>query len=142
MKLFPDTSLILIEAGGKVKKAVTAIRDRAHSVLGRLVLKSSARVPGQDRLAMVDGLATSYPNLFFEVPEERLPDFLRELNGVNSAELAQAFIKSWGILKTNPNFWAVSDRLHAYLQQLDPVEYGVMDYTRYGIWSETGDWHG
>ena len=99
-------------------------------------------MPGQDRLAIIDGLATSYPNLFFEVPEERLPDFLRELNGVNSAVSAQAFIKSWGILKTNPNFWAVSDRLHAYLQQLDPVEYGVMDYTRYGIWSETGDWHG
>ena len=61
------------------------------------MLESSARVPGQDRLAIIDGLATSYPNLFFEVPEDRLPDFLRELNGVNSAVSAQAFIKSWGI---------------------------------------------
>ena len=142
VKLFPDTSLILIQAGGQVKKAVTVVRDRAHNALGRFVLESSARVPGQDRLAIIDGLATSYPNLFFEVPEERLPDFLRELNGVSSAVSAHAFIRSWGVAKTNPNFWAVSDRLHAYLRRLDPVEYGVLDYTRYGIWSESGDWHG
>ncbi len=82
VKLFPDTSLILIEAGGKVKKAVTIIRDRAHSDLGRFVLEETAREPERDRLAVIDGLATSYPNLFFEVPEERLPDFLRQLNGV------------------------------------------------------------
>ena len=142
VKLFPDTSLILIEAGGQVKKAVTIIRDRAHSDLGRFVLESSAREPEQDRLAIIDGLATSYPNLIFEVPEERLPDFLRQLNGVNNAASAKAFIESWGVLKTNPRFWTVSDLLHAYLQQLDPVNYGVMDYTRYGIWSESGDWHG
>ena len=142
VKLFPDTSLILIEAGGEVKKAVTVIRDRAHNALGRFVLESSARVPEQDRLAIIDGLATSYPNLFFYVPEERLSDFLRELNGVGSAASARAFIKSWGVLKTNPDFWAVSDRLHTYLRKLDPVEYGVMDYTRYGIWTEAGDWHG
>jgi Fatty acid cis/trans isomerase (CTI) len=142
VKLFPDTSLILIEAGGKVKKVVTVIRDRAHSSLGRFVLESLAREPEQDRLAVIDGLATSYPNIFFDVPEERLPDFLRELNRVNSPASARAFIKSWGVLKTNPDFWAISDRLHAYLRKLDPVEYGVMDYTRYGIWTEDGDWHG
>jgi Fatty acid cis/trans isomerase (CTI) len=142
VRLFPDTSLILIEAGGKVKKAVTVIRDRAHSALGRLVLETTARVPGQDRLAIVDGLATSYPNLIFEVPEEKLPEFVAQLNGVRDKASARAFIKGWGVLKTNPRFWAVSDLLHAYLLELDPVEYGVMDYTRYGIWTEDGDWHG
>jgi hypothetical protein len=142
VNLFPDTSLILIEAGGKVKKAVTVIRDRAHSVLGRFVLESSAREPERDRLAIIDGLATSYPNLFFDVPEERLPDFLREMSGVKSHPQAQAFIKAWGIMKTNPRFWTVSDLLHTYLLELNPVEYGIMDYTRYGIWTETGDWHG
>ena len=142
IRLFPDTSLILIEAGGKVKKAVTVIRDRAHSALGRLVLETTARVPGQDRLAIVDGLATSYPNLIFEVPEEKLSGFLAQLNGVRDKASARDFITEWGVLKTNPQFWAVSDLLHAYLLELDPVEYGVMDYTRYGIWTEAGDWHG
>jgi hypothetical protein len=141
VKLFPDSSFVLIEADGRLKKAVTVIRDRAHSALGRFVLESTARVPEQDRLAIVDGLATSYPNLFFEVPEERLPDFLQQLNAVNSLASAQAFIKNWAILKTDPEFWAVSDRLHAYLLQLNPVEFGVLDYTRYGIWTEAGDWH-
>jgi hypothetical protein len=142
VKLFPDTSLILIKDGAKVKKAVTIIRDRAHSVFGRLVLESTARAPGQDRLAIIDGLATSYPNLFFEVAEEKLPDFLGQLNTVRSEAAAKAFIRSWGVLKTNPRFWEVSDQLHAYLRELDPVEYGVMDYTRYGIWTEDDDWHG
>ncbi len=142
VKLFPDTSLILIEAGGQVKKAVTIVRDRAHSDLGRFVLEETAREPERDRLAVIDGLATSYPNLFFEVAEERLPDFLRDLNGVDNAASAKAFIGSWGILKTSPRFWTVSDLLHAYLQQLDPVQSGVLDYTRYGLWSETADWHG
>ncbi len=141
VNLFPDSSLVLIEAGGQLKKVVTVIRDRAHSALGRFVLESSARVPGQDRLAIVDGLATSYPNLFFEVHEERLLEFLQQLKAVKSLPSAQAFIRGWGILKTNPRFWTVSDQLHAYLRKLDPVESGVLDYTRYGIWTETGDWH-
>ncbi len=142
VRLFPDSSLILIEEGGQLKKVVTVIRDRAHSALGRFVLESTARMPEQDRLAIVDGLATSYPNLFFEVAEEMLPDFLRQLNAVDSLASAQAFLKSWAILKTNPSFWRVSDRLHAYLSRNDPVDYGVLDYTRYGIWTEAGDWHG
>ncbi|MGO8953570.1 MAG: fatty acid cis/trans isomerase [Rhodomicrobium sp.] len=141
VKLFPDSSFVLIEANGRLKKVVTVVRDRAHSALGRFVLESTARVPEQDRLAIVDDLATSYPNLFFVVPKERLPDFLQQLNAVKSLPSAQAFLKTWAILKTNPEFWAVSDRLHAYLLQLNPVEFGILDYTRYGLWSEAGDWH-
>ena len=115
VNLFPDSSLVLIQSGGKLKKVVTVIRDRAHSALGRFVLESSARVPEQDRLAIVAGLATSYPNLFFVVPDDRLPDFLQQLNQVDSQHSAQSFIKTWAILKTNPEFWTVSDQLHAYL---------------------------
>jgi hypothetical protein len=142
VKMFPDTSLILIEAGGKVKKAVTVVRDRAHSVFGRLVLESTARLPGQDRLAIIDGLATSYPNLFFEVAEEKVPEFLGQMSAIRDEASAKTFIQRWGVLKTNPRFWEVSDQLHTYLRELDPVEYGVMDYTRYGIWTEGDDWRG
>ena len=138
--LFPDSSLVLIEAGGQLRKVVTVIRDRAHSALGRFVLELTARVPDQDRLAIVNGLATSYPNLFFVVPEERIPDFLQQLNGVESRSLAQEFMKNWAILKTNPKFWTVSDQLHAYFSLTDPINAGVLDYTRYGIWTEDGDW--
>jgi Fatty acid cis/trans isomerase (CTI) len=108
--------------------------------LGRFMLESTARVPEQDRLAVVDGLATSYPNLFFLVAEERLPDFLAALNAVNSHASAQAFLGSWAVLKTNPAFWTVSDQLHAYLEERYPMDYGVLDYTRYGVWTEAGDW--
>ncbi len=142
VRLFPDSSLVLIVSGGQLKKVVTVIRDRAHSALGRFVLESSARVPEEDRLAIVDGLATSYPNLFFVVQEERLPEFLRQLSRVSSQSLAQAFVKNWAVLRKNPTFWTVSDQLHAYLFQTDPVNSGVLDYTRYGIWTEAGDWHG
>jgi hypothetical protein len=140
VRLFPDTSLVLIAANGHLKRVVTVIRDRAHSALGRFMLESTARVPEQDRLAVVDGIATSYPNLFFLVAEDRLPDFLAELNAVNSRASAQAFLGSWAVLKTNPAFWAVSDQLHAYLEERYPMDYGVLDYTRYGIWTEAGDW--
>jgi Fatty acid cis/trans isomerase (CTI)/Enoyl-(Acyl carrier protein) reductase len=140
VNLFPDSSLVLIEAGGRLKKVVTVIRDRAHRALGRFVLESSARMPEEDRLAIVDGLATSYPNLFFVVSEERLPDFLRDLSQADSRDRAPAFISNWAIWKTNPNFWAVSDQLHAYLSQSDPANFGMLDYTRYGIWTEAGDW--
>ncbi|MGA7325035.1 MAG: fatty acid cis/trans isomerase [Rhodomicrobium sp.] len=140
VNLFPDSSLVLIEEGGNLKKVVTVIRDRAHSALGRFVLEPTARVREQDRLAIVDGLATSYPNLFFMVSEERLPDFLRALSQVNSRDRARGFISNWAILKTNPKFWTVSDNLHAFLSQSDPANFGVLDYTRYGIWTEAGDW--
>lgn len=140
VNLFPDSSLVLIQSGGKLRKVVTVIRDRAHSALGRFVLELSARVPEQDRLAIVDGLATSYPNLFFVVPDDRLPDFLQQLNQVDSQHSAQSFIETWAILKTNPEFWTVSDQLHAYLAEADHVNSGVLDYTRYGIWTEAGDW--
>jgi len=142
VRLFPDSSLVLIVSGGQLKKVVTVIRDRAHCALGRFVLESSARVADEDRLAIVDGLATSYPNLFFVVQEEWLPEFLRQLNQVSSQSLAQAFLEKWAVLRTNPAFWTVSDQLHAYLFQTDPVNSGVLDYTRYGIWTEVGDWHG
>ena len=141
VNLFPDSSLVLIEAEGHLEKVITVIRDRAHNALGRFVLESTARVPDQDRLAIVDGLSTSYPNLFFLVAAGRLPDFVQELGAVDNRAEAQAFIKKWAILKTNPNFWTVSDQLHAWLSQTDPLNSGVLDYTRYGIWTEEGDWH-
>ncbi|MFY9642003.1 MAG: hypothetical protein WAK07_14055, partial [Rhodomicrobium sp.] len=30
--------------------------------------------------------------------------------------------------------------LRHYLSQTDPANFGVLDYTRYGIWTEAGDW--
>ena len=39
VNLFPDSSLVLIEAGGHLEKVVTVIRDRAHNALGRFVLE-------------------------------------------------------------------------------------------------------
>jgi hypothetical protein len=104
-------------------------------------MESTAMQPAQDRLAVVNGLATSYPNLFFDVAEEKLPVFLRQLEAVHDPSAARAFIGNWAVLKTSPEFWAVSDRLHAYLFRKDPVDSGVLDYTRYGIWTEDGDWH-
>jgi hypothetical protein len=141
VNLFPDSSLVLVEDNGGIKDLVTVIRDRAHTALGRFLLESTAMQPQQDRLALVDGLATSYPNLFFDVPENKLPEFRRQMESVRDISSARAFIRSWAVLKSNPDFWAVSDRLHSYLLKQDPVNFGILDYTRYGLWTEDGDWH-
>ncbi len=141
VNLFPDSSLLLVEANGRIKDVVTVVRDRMHTALGRFLMESTAMRPAQDRLAVVTGLATSYPNLFFEVPENKLPDFRRQLEAVHDPASARAFINNWAVLKTSPQFWAVSDRLHAWLRRQDPVAFGILDYTRYGIWTEDGDWH-
>jgi len=66
---------------------------------------------------------------------------LGQLSAVNNPASAQAFLRSWAILKTNPRFWTVSDELHAYLLKTGPAGFGILDYTRYGVWSEAGDWH-
>jgi hypothetical protein len=140
VRMFPDTSLILIKSGGQIKKVATVIRNRAHNVMGRFMLEKTARVPQQDRLAIVDGLATSFPNLFFEVDEGDLPQFLNELKAVTGRASARSFLERRAILRTNPGFWTVSDNLHARLRELDPGGFGQLDYTRYGVWSERGDW--
>ena len=90
-----------------------------------------------DTIIVVNGLATSYPNFFYQVSEGAIPTFAQELKAVKTQIDADRFNQKWGLRQQDPDFWAFSDHLHAYLKKRDPVEFGVLDYTRYGVWSET-----
>ncbi len=62
------------------------------------------------------------------------------LPGQTRAGAWDAFLNKWGIARNSSQFWSVSDDLNEYLRRSDPVSAGILDYTRYDIWTEKPTW--
>ena len=77
------------------------------------------------------GFIGAYPNAFFQVPEERLADFAAAIGNLRSEADYAALVAVYGIRRTDPRFWSVSDRLRARYAESAPREAGLFDLNRY-----------
>ena len=85
----------------------------------------------EDYLTVVKGFIGSYPNMFFQMPEEQLEDFVAAIGAVKTEADYSQLVDIYGVRRTAPWFWTLSDSFHDYYQRREPVEAGVFDLNRY-----------
>ena len=123
--------MIMVEPdNGGAAQLFTLIRNSAHYNVNSLFSEADNRNPAEDTMTLVYGLLGSYPNAFWRVKEADLAKLVAQAQQISSEQDYARLLDNFGIRRSNPNFWAFSDKLNQQFRQNHPVDSGWLDYNR------------
>lgn len=128
--LLPQVVFLSVEDYEGELHLFTVLHNNAHSNITSLLKEDSNRLPEEDSVTVAQGLIAAYPSAFWHVTEDQLHLLARDATNLQTEQDYQHFMARYGIRRTNPNFWAHSDRLHELSRAQQPVTYGLFDYNR------------
>ncbi len=129
---FPQVTYLNV-VGENTDQVYSLVRDSGYSNIAQLFEEHERRLPDEDAMTVVPGFLGAYPNFFLIVHEKEMPAFAREVAGLKSAQDYQALVARWGVNRTDPWFWRVSDKFHRLIAEQQPLEGGLLDYNRYRV---------
>ena len=90
------------------------------------------REPAADELHVLRGVQGSYPNFFFDVPEQRLAEFVDAVGKLKPKDAsARHLLDAFGVRRMDPHFWEVYDWFNDRFREEQPLEFGWLDLSRY-----------
>jgi len=129
--LMPEvTFLDVIDSQGK-DHAYTLLRNSAHSNNAQIFAEEDRRLPAEDTLTVVEGFIGSYPNIFMQVLDRDLEQFVTALTNLETEADYAKLLDDYGVRRNASWFWRLSDGLHELYKQQQPVEAGLFDLNRY-----------
>lgn len=120
---------VLEEDGGE--SVYTIIHNSAYLNNTQLFREEARRIPVEDYLTVVRGFIGSYPNIFFQVPARQLGEFVASIETLRSEQDYASLLARYGVRRTDPRFWQLSDRFYQHYRDIAPVEAGLFDLNRY-----------
>ncbi|MCK5881172.1 MAG: fatty acid cis/trans isomerase, partial [Sinobacterium sp.] len=128
---FPEAAFIkVVAADNQGHQWFTVLRHSSHRNLNHLLSEEDTRTPKNDRLNVLPGLMTAYPNRFIEINETQLETFIQQLKSAKTQQATDAAIATYGISRTSLKFWSFSDSLHEDAKVSEGLYYGIIDYNR------------
>ena len=129
--LMPDVSFVDVFDTAGNTSVYTIIHNAAYLNNTQLFREAQRRLPVEDSLTVVKGFIGSYPNMFFQMPEEQLGDFVAAIEAVRTEADYARLVDVYGVRRTAPWFWKLSDSFNDYYEQHTPIEAGIFDLNRY-----------
>ncbi|MCU8036043.1 MAG: fatty acid cis/trans isomerase [Shewanella sp.] len=129
--LLPELTMIMVEPEKAGKTEIfTLVRNSAHRNISSLFNEASNREPAKDDVTLVHGLLGSYPEAFWRVKEQDLPNVVATIEKMQTEKDYEALLDMVGVRRTDPKFWAFSDKLNQIFFDNHPIESGWLDYNR------------
>jgi hypothetical protein len=127
--LLPENAMLQVNTATG-PEYFTVLRNSAHSSMSAVFKEDKNRLPDEDTVTILPGFIGAYPNAFFVVKSSEINDFVDALSGLQTEADYAAVLDSYGIRRTNSQFWSYSDAFHEGYKALSPQSYGVLDYNR------------
>lgn len=127
----PEASFLRLELPEKPVLNFSLLRNTRHLNLTHLLTEEKTLVPQENSLDVVPGFATAYPNAFYHVKRAELTEFTRQIADLNSEADYIRLVERFGVRRTSPSFWSISDSLMADYRKAQPVDAGILDLNRY-----------
>ncbi|MES0825055.1 fatty acid cis/trans isomerase [Ruegeria sp. SCP11] len=131
VKYLPDLSVLVVEQEGGAAQLFTLVHDKAHYNVAFLFDEKARREPDADVLTVLPGLIGSYPNFYFHLRQDQLPTFIAALKSIQSQGDYMDAVAEYGVRRTSPEFWALSDRVYEMFLGQKPIQAGLFDLNRY-----------
>jgi hypothetical protein len=127
----PELSYLTVADGQNQPHHFTLLRNSAHSNVSELFKEEKRRLPDEDTLTVTPGFIGSYPNAFYQLEARQLPEFIRDVERMNSEADYTQLSARFAIRRTNPQFWKHADNLHEAYRKSDPIEAALFDFNRF-----------
>ncbi len=129
LEWMPEVSFLRIDEEDGFE-TVSLLRNAAHLNVAQLLNDARTLVPAEFSLDVLNGYVGAYPNAFFRLQSKDLPAFREAISTLRSEADYRALVTRFGVRRTSPNFWALSDTLNADYARRAPIEAGLFDYNR------------
>ncbi|MEH6634665.1 MAG: fatty acid cis/trans isomerase [Halioglobus sp.] len=127
----PEVAFVeVLDASGE-SQMYSIVHNDAYLNNAQIFKEAQRRVLVEDYLTVVNGFIGSYPNVFFQVSEAQLEDFVKEIIGLRSEQDYAQLVSQYGVRRNAPWFWKISDKFNAHYKKHYPVEAGLFDLNRY-----------
>lgn len=130
-RFFPEVSLLIVRQRGKMSSAYTLIRNREHENISWIAIEDERLLSEEDSLTILKGVGGAYPNQFFLIEEADAAAFVRAVQAVESDGDYKKLVRAYGVDRMSADIWPAYDFANRYLLDLEPVEAGVLDLSRY-----------
>jgi hypothetical protein len=105
--------------------------NRWHDNVNSMFGEASRLDPSKDTMHFLPRSIGAYPNYFFEVDGEEIPEFFDMLENFDGSDEYIAKFLKFGVNRADDDFWESYDRFQADLDQSDPLHTGLYDLNRY-----------
>lgn len=122
--------MILLRIDGDEPRYVSIVRNDAYLNLSSVFDEAEQRLPAENTVTLLPGIRGYYPNALMRVDEQGLDAFVDAVLSLHDEQSYSRLLDRYGIRRSHPDFWALSDELHAQWQAHDPVNFGFLDYSR------------
>lgn len=126
----PEMSLVKVTGKDDDSMLFTLLRNNAHSNVTSIFDEKKYLLPSENTVSVVKGVIGSYPNALFNIDVADVDVFVDEVLAMESKDDYEKLVDMFGLRRTNPKFWEISDEIHNLLRKDDVTEYGVLDYNR------------
>ena len=127
----PEASFLQVLPRSGEPHYFTLVNNRAFSNNAQLFNEENRRLPEEDTLSVIRGFVSSYPNMFFQVTEGDLDRFAAMLVSMASDGDYRQLVERFGVRRTAPWFWKLSDDMQAAYFAQRPEAAGLFDLNRY-----------
>jgi len=126
-----NVALVRIRIPDEEDRVISIVINRWHDNVAYLFSEKSTLNPVKDNADFIEGFIGSYPNYFFDVKKNDLPDFFDMLVNFDDSEEMLEREKKYGINRADPKLWEAYDWFQAHFLQQEPVIGGLFDLNRY-----------
>ena len=132
LTLLPEIAFLEVRGeGDQPNTYVTLLREVAHTNVAQLLREEERLLPKEDRLAVLKGFVGAYPSMMFSLARAELPGFVAMVRSLDGESTYAKLCDKYGVRRTNPQFWPLSDRMRAAFSELAPRHAGLFDFNRY-----------
>ncbi len=129
--LMPEVAFVHVIGGAGGDSVYTIIHNSAYLNNTQLFREEARRLPVEDYLTVVKGFIGSYPNIFFQLPESEIGNFVALVESMQDEQDYASLVTAYGVRRTSPDFWQLSDTLLEHYRQIEPTSAGLFDLNRY-----------
>ncbi|WP_157735757.1 fatty acid cis/trans isomerase [Granulosicoccus antarcticus] len=126
--LLPQVMLLRID--GDESDYVSIIRNDAHLNMSSVFDEAKQLIPAENTVTVLRGIRGYYPNALMQIDEADIGAFVDSVLSLSDEQSYSRLLDDYGIRRSNSNFWALSDELHAQWKESDPTGFGILDYSR------------
>jgi hypothetical protein len=105
--------------------------NRWHDNVAFFYGEDGALDASKDRADFIRGFVGSYPNYFFDVHKEDLPDFFDLVANFDKSPEDMARVAKYGINRADEKLWDTYDWFQERFIRDEPVKSGLFDLNRY-----------
>ena len=111
--------------------AISIVINRWHNNVTYLLGEKNALDVSKDSADFLSGLIGSYPNYFFDIREEDLPDFFDLLANFDKSPADYERLVKYGVNRAEDRLWDVYDWFQKRFYEDEPIHGGLLDLNRY-----------